>query len=110
VREINPKKYEQAINDVQVMPPAHIDIHPMGALAIITLIQAAILSDPGMANHEWAKIGIAAARKLQEDLFDQSSDAYDLLEIGWKIQADAMIETLTALQVPEPAAHVPSDP
>ena len=109
MKEIDSQKYEQAVNDVQVMPPAHIDIHPVGALAIITLIQAAIIADPGMANHEWAKIAIAAGRKLQEDLFDQSSIVYDLLETGWKIQADAAIETLTALQVPESAAYVPSD-
>jgi hypothetical protein len=41
-----------------------------------------------MADDDWAKIGIAAARALQEDLFKQYPETYKVLEFGWNPGAD----------------------
>jgi hypothetical protein len=42
---------------------------------------------PELADDGWAKIGVAAARQLQKDLFNQDSAAHKVLEFGWHPEA-----------------------
>ena len=69
------------------MPPASVEVSRLGVFAIITLIQAAVEQQPEIADDGWAKIGIAAARQLQKDLFNQDSETYKVLEFGWNPEA-----------------------
>ena len=72
---------------MQDLSPAFIQLHPLGVLATISLIQAGIQQQPEIADREFAKIGIAAARQLQKDLFNQYSETYKVLELGWNPEA-----------------------
>jgi hypothetical protein len=77
------EKCAQEANEMQTLPPASVEVSRLGAFAIITLIQAAIQQQPEIADDGWAKIGIAAARQLQKDLFNQDSATHKVLEFGW---------------------------
>ena len=77
------------------LSPASIELHPLGALALITLVQSAI-RNPEIENHGWGKIGIAVARQLQEKFFNKDTEVYRVLEYGWD-------------PIPDPAESVPSD-
>lgn len=90
------EKCAQEANEMQSLPPASVEVSRLGAFAIITLIQAAIQQQPEIADDGWAKIGIAAARQLQKDLFNRDSEIYKVLEYGWG-------------QTPESAEPIPSN-
>jgi len=77
------EKVTQEADEMQSLPPASLEISRLGAFAIITLLQAAIQQQPQIADDEWAKIGIAAARQLQKDLFNPNSETHKVLECGW---------------------------
>jgi hypothetical protein len=77
------EKCAQEVNEMQNLPPAHVEVSPLGVFAIITLMQAAIQRWPEIADDGWAKIGIAAGRQLQKDLFNEDSEAHKVLEFGW---------------------------
>jgi hypothetical protein len=79
----NFEKCGQEANEMQGLPPASVEVSRLGVFAIITLVQAAVQQIPEIAGDEWAKIGIAAARQLQLDLFNQDSETYKVLEFGW---------------------------
>lgn len=77
------EKSAEEVNEMQRVPPVSIEISPLQVLGMITLIQAGIQQQPKIADDGWAKIGIAAARALQEDLFKQYPETYKVLEFGW---------------------------
>jgi hypothetical protein len=77
------EKCAQEVNDMQGLPPASVEVSRLEVFAMITLIQAAVQQQPEIADDGWAKIGIAAARQLQKDLFNQDSETYKVLEFGW---------------------------
>jgi hypothetical protein len=60
-----------------------VGISPLQLFAMITVMQAGIHQQPKMADDNWARIGITAARVLQEDLFKQYPETYKVLEFGW---------------------------
>ncbi len=72
---------------MQSLPPVSIKVSRLEFFAIITIVQAAILQIPGIADDDWAKIGIAAVRQIQDKLFSQDSETYpetcQVLEYGW---------------------------
>jgi hypothetical protein len=80
------EKCVQEVNEMQNLLPVSVEVSLVGVLAIITIIQAAIQRQPEIADDGWAKIGIAAARQLQ-DLFNQDSETYKVLEFGWNPEA-----------------------
>ena len=82
----NMKKYAEEVNLMQDSPPACIELSPVAVLAVLSLIQVAI-QRPGVADDQFAQIGIAAARELQESLFNQNSEIYKALEFGWNPEA-----------------------
>jgi hypothetical protein len=75
-------KYGAEVDRLAALPPATIEIPPVEALALITLVQAGMLSDRGIAQHGFTQIGVAGARKLQS-LFSEDSETYKALEYGW---------------------------
>jgi hypothetical protein len=133
MKEPHFEKCAQEATEMQDLPPASVEVSRLGVFAIITLIQAAVQQQPEIADDGWVKIGIAAARQLQEDLF-KDSETYEVLEFGWNPEAyitpsviaamlsrrsdedsddaDLMEEVtslLAKLQNPESAEPVPSD-
>jgi len=81
------EKCAQEANEMQGLPPASVEVSRLGVFAIISLIQAAVQQQPEIADDGWAKNGIAAARQLQKDLFNQDSETYKVLEFGWNPEA-----------------------
>lgn len=77
------EKCAQEVNEMVILPLAPVEVSRVGIFAIITLIQAAVQQQPEISDDGWAKIGIAAARQLQNDLFNQDSEIYKVLEFGW---------------------------
>jgi len=77
------EKWGQEANEMQSLPPVSVEVSRLGVFAIISLIQAAVQQQPEIADDGLAKIGIAAARQLQKDLFNQNSETYKVLEFGW---------------------------
>jgi hypothetical protein len=76
--------FKKAANEMQIAPPVSIvGISPLQLFAMITVMQAGIQQVPSIADDNWAKIGIEAARALQEDLFKQYPETYKVLEFGW---------------------------
>jgi hypothetical protein len=75
-------QYEAEVNRLAALPPATIKIPPVEALALITLVQAGMLSDRGIAQHGFTRIAVAGARKLQS-LFSEDTETYKALEYGW---------------------------
>jgi len=83
IQEPDFEKCAQEVNEMLSLPPASIEVSRVGVFAIIILVQAAVQMQPELADNGWAKIGIAAARQLQKDLFKQDSEAHKVLEFGW---------------------------
>ncbi len=81
---------------MQDLSPAFIQLHPLGVLATISLIQAGIQQQPEIADREFAKIAIAAARQLQKDLFNQYSETYKVLEFRWNPEAYILTPSVIA--------------
>ena len=75
-------KYGAEVDKLAALPPATIEIPPVEALALITLVQAGMISDRGIAQHGFTQIAVAGARKLQS-LFIEDSEIYKALEYGW---------------------------
>lgn len=82
------RKYAQEVNDMQMLPAASVELPPLAALAIISHIQLAI-RHPAVADSELAKIAIDVAKQLQ-NLFNQGSETYKVLELGWNPEADIL--------------------
>jgi len=79
------KKYAEEMEEMQNLPPASLEISPLGALAIITHIQLA--SRHPAVGDELTKIAINCAKELQS-LFNPSSVTYQVLELGWNPEED----------------------
>jgi hypothetical protein len=82
------EKYAQEVNEMQMLPAASVEVPPLAALAIISHIQLAI-RHPAVADSEFAKIAIDVAKQLQ-NLFNQDSETYKVLELGWNPEADIL--------------------
>jgi hypothetical protein len=79
----NFEKAAEEVNEMQRVPPVSISISPLQVLGMLTLIQAGIQQQPDIVHNNWAIIGIAIARQLQEDLFKQYPETYKVLEFCW---------------------------
>jgi hypothetical protein len=90
------EKCAKAVNELQGLPPASAELSLLGTFAIITLVQAAVQQQPEIADDGWAKIGIAAARQLQEDLFKQYPETYETLEFCWSPEAYVITPSVIA--------------
>jgi hypothetical protein len=91
----NLQQFVEEADEMQNLSPVSLELNPLEALALISLVQAAI-SNPEIENHEWVKIGIRVARQLQEIFFKKDTEVYQVIEFFW----DPM---------PEPAESVPSN-
>jgi hypothetical protein len=88
MRECDLEKYTQEVNEMQMLPAALVELPPLAALAIISHIQVAT-RHPEVTNTEFAKIAIDVAKQLQ-NLFNQNSETYKVLELGWNPEADIL--------------------
>jgi len=88
MKEPNLEKYVREVNEMQMLPAASVKLPPLAALAIISHIQLGI-RHPGIANSEFSKIAIDVAKQLQ-NLFNQDSETYKVLELGWNPEADIL--------------------
>ena len=79
---MNKREYGAEVDRLAALPPATIEIPPVEALALITLVQAGMMSDRGIAQHGFTQIAVAGSRKLQS-LFSEDSETYKALEYGW---------------------------
>jgi hypothetical protein len=86
MKEPDLKKYAQEVNKMQTLPPVSVELPPVAALAIVSHIQLAI-RHPAIENSELAKIAIDVAKQLQ-NVFNQDSETYKVLELGWNSEAD----------------------
>jgi hypothetical protein len=86
MKEPDLRKYAQEVNEMPAQPAIAVQIPPLAALAIISHIQLAI-RHPGIADSEFAQIEIDVAKQLQE-LFEEDSETYKVLELGWNPEAD----------------------
>ena len=86
IEEPDLKKYAQEVDEMQTLPAASVELPPLAALAIISHIQLAI-RHPGIADSEFAQIAIDVAKQLQ-NLFNEDSETYKVLELGWNPEAD----------------------
>jgi hypothetical protein len=82
MKEPDLPRYGAEVDRLAALPPATIEIPPVEALALITLVQAGMMSDRGIAQHGFTQIAVAGARKLQS-LFSEDSETYKALEYGW---------------------------
>jgi len=99
------EKCAQELDEMQILPPASIEVSLLGSFAIITLIQAAIQQQPEIVEDGWAKIGIAATRQLQKDLFNPDSEADKVLEFGWHPEAYIATPAVVAAMLQDIAAR-----
>ena len=76
------KKFAQEAEALRDLPTVSVDVHPLGAVALISLVQLAI-RHPGVSHHGWGKIAVKVARNLQEKFFNRDSEIYKVLEYGW---------------------------
>ena len=90
------EKCAQEVNEMVILPLAPVEVSRVGIFAIITLVQAAVQQMPDIADDGWAKIGIAAARQLQKDLFNQDSAIHKVLEFGWNPEAYLLTPSVIA--------------
>ena len=88
MKECDLEKYAQEVNQMQMLPAASVELPPLAVLAIISHIQLAI-RHPGVADTEVSKIAIDVAKQLQ-NLFNQDSETYKVLELGWNPEADIL--------------------
>jgi hypothetical protein len=96
MKKLDFEKCGQEADEMQGLPPTSVEVSRLGVFAIITLIQAAI-QQPEIADDGWAKIGIAAARQLQKDLFNQDSETYKVLEFGWNPESYIVTPSVIAV-------------
>lgn len=82
------EKYAQEVNEMPALPSSAVEIPPLAALAIISHIQLAT-RHPAIAESEVAKIAIDVAKQLQ-NLFNQDSETFKVLELGWNPEADIL--------------------
>jgi hypothetical protein len=82
------KKYAKEVNEMQMLPAASVELPPLAALAIISHIQLAI-RHPAVADTEFGKIASDVAKQLQ-NLFNQDSETYKVLELGWNPESDIL--------------------
>jgi hypothetical protein len=82
------EKYTREVNEMQNLPPASVELPPLTAMAIISHIQLAS-RHPGIADSEFTKIAIDVAKQLQ-NLFNEDSEIYKVLELGWNPEADIL--------------------
>jgi len=77
------KRYEQEFEELELLPPATIELPAPTALALITHIQIASQSrDPGVALNPLLPRAIEGAKQIQSS-FHPESATYQLLELGW---------------------------
>ena len=88
LKEPDLKKYAQEVNEMQMLPAASVELPSLAALAIISHIQLAT-RHPAVADSEFTKIAIDVAKQLQ-NLFNQDSETYKVLELGWNPEADIL--------------------
>jgi len=99
------EKCAQDVLEMQILPPASVEVSRLGAFAIITLIQAAIQQRPEIVDDGWAKIGIAATRQLQKDLFNPDSETHKVLEFGWNPELYIATPSVVAAMLQDIAAR-----
>ena len=80
------KKCAQEVEEMRLLPPVSVEIPLIAAMELISHVQLAT-RNPLIADSESGKMAIDIARQLQ-DSFDQESECYKLLELGWEFQAD----------------------
>ena len=83
------KKHADEMRAMHNLPPATVELPPLAAIAIISHIQLAC-RHPGLTDDGITKIAIHTARQLQ-NLFDQTSETYKVLELGWNPEADILV-------------------
>ena len=77
------KRYEEELEELELLPPATIELPAPTALALITHIQIASQSrDPGVAFNPLLPRAIEGAKQIQSS-FNPDSAIYEMLEVGW---------------------------
>jgi len=80
------KKCVKEVAQMRLLPPVAIEIPLVVAMEIISYVQLAT-RDPVTGDSEFGKMAIEVARQLQNS-FDQDSECYKLLQLGWALQAN----------------------
>jgi hypothetical protein len=75
------KRYDAELQEVELLPPAAIELPPLQALAVITHLQIAA-ANPAVANNPLLPSAIAAAKHIQSCL-NPDSAIHEILELGW---------------------------
>ena len=80
------KRYALELAQLEDAPPSPIELPPLAAIAIVSLVQLAS-RHPSVGDNSLVKIAIDAAMQIQ-GLFNSESAAYQVLELGWNSDAD----------------------
>ena len=76
-------RYKQELEELELLPPATIELPAPVALALITHIQIASQSpDPAVALNPLLPRAIEGAKQIQSS-FNPESATYQVLELGW---------------------------
>ncbi len=76
------KRYDAELQQIELLPPAAIELPANQALALITLIQIGA-AGPGVQHNPLLPSAIAAAKQIQSS-FNPDSAIHEVLELGWQ--------------------------
>jgi hypothetical protein len=76
------KKYDAELGELESLPPATIELTARQALALVTHMQIAAATNPGVKSNPLLPSAIAAAKQIQSS-FNPDSAIHEVLELGW---------------------------
>jgi hypothetical protein len=76
------KRYDAELQQLEILPPAVIELEVKGALALITHMQIAA-ANPAVKHNPLLPSAIAAAKQIQKS-FNPDSVIHEVLELGWQ--------------------------
>jgi hypothetical protein len=78
------KKFDAEVQELELLPPAAIELDTKRALALITHMQIAA-ANPAVRYNPLLPAAIAAAKQIQSS-FNPDSAIYEVLELGWHVE------------------------
>jgi hypothetical protein len=81
------KRYDAELQEVELLPPAAIELTARQALALVTHMQIAV-ANPGVKDNPLLYEAIAGAKQIQS-AFNPESAIHEMLELGWDSPEDA---------------------
>ncbi len=81
------KRYDAELQEIELLPPAAIELPANQALALVTLIQIGAIA-PNVEHNPLLPSAIAAAKQIQSS-FNPDSAINEVLELGWQSEVSS---------------------